>query len=197
MINTKGSTNIVNMLYNVPVIPAVRNASDFKYALTKTNALSIILLFGDINMLSELLNQAKQHKKRLIIHIDLFEGIGKDKAGIIFLARMGVTAIITTKPHLAKIAREQGMIVVQRLFIMDSEAIKTGTHMLDNFKPDALEVLPASIPASVVHKLIRDTGLPVMAGGLIEDAGDVAAALAKGICAVSTNKRELWNFDKT
>ncbi|EAX47282.1 glycerol-3-phosphate responsive antiterminator [Thermosinus carboxydivorans Nor1] len=186
--------SIVSLLYNSPVIPAVRTPDDFKFALTQTTAPSIILLFGDINMLPDLLAQAKQYHKRLVLHLDLFEGVGKDKAGIQFLARLGVSAVITTKAQLAKIAREQGMIVVQRLFIMDSEAVRTGIHLLSNFKPDALEILPASVPGRVVQKLIRETGLPILAGGLIEGTEDVAEALQKGICAVSTNKRELWKL---
>lgn len=193
--NTVTQKSVVSLLYSNPVIPAVRTAADFKLAMTDTAAPAIILLFGDINMLPDLLTQAKQCNKRLILHIDLFEGIGKDRAGIIFLARMGVTAIITTKSQLAKHARDQGMIVIQRLFVMDSEAIKTGANLLGNFKPDALEILPASVPASVVARLQSLTGLPIFAGGLVETEEDILSAVKKGICAVSTNKKELWNFN--
>ncbi len=187
---------IVDILYNSPVIPAVRSIDDLKYALTRTQAPSVMLLFGDINILQEILDQGKTYNKRIILHLDLFEGIGKDQAGIKYLARMGLTAVITTKTGLAKFAREQGMIVIQRLFIMDSEAIRTGTNLLGNFKPDALEILPTSVPASVVSKLAKDTGLPILAGGLIEEEADILQALEKGICAISTNKRELWNWTK-
>lgn len=184
--------NALKLLMNSLVIPAPRTLEDFKFALTHTSSHGIILLFGDISILPGLLAEARKQQKRLLIHLDLLEGIGKDKAGIKFLAQMGVTALITTKSHLGKLAHNEGMIVVQRLFLMDSEALKSGINTLRNFKPDALEILPASVPASVVRQLERETGLPIMAGGLMTTVEDIKSALKNGICAVSTSSRELW-----
>lgn len=184
---------VLKLLCNGPVIPAVRNPDDFRLAMDSPSP-GVILLFGDINTLPGLLEQAKQHKKRLVIHLDLVEGIGRDKAGIKFLGRMGVTALITTKSHLAKIAREESMIVIQRLFLMDSEALKSGVQLLRGFKPDALEVLPGSIPAAAVQELSRTTGVPILAGGLMTTPADIQQAIANGICAVSTSRRELWSI---
>ncbi|VBB05451.1 glycerol-3-phosphate responsive antiterminator [Lucifera butyrica] len=186
--------SFLKLLCNGPVIPAPRMIEDFKFALTQTAAPSIILLFSDVNTLPGLLAQAQQHKKRLVVHLDLLDGAGKDRAGIKLLARMGVTALITTKPHLGKFAREEGMIVIQRLFLVDSEALKTGIHLVNSYKPDALEALPASIPASTVEQLARETNLPILAGGLLHTREDVANALRNGISAVSTSHRELWDF---
>jgi glycerol uptake operon antiterminator len=90
------------------------------------------------------------------------------------------------------------MLVIQRLFLMDSEAVRSGLHLLSAFKPDAIEVLPATIPASVVCEIARVTELPIFGGGLVFTVEDVIQALKNGICAVSTSKRELWNaFPKT
>ncbi|MPM96720.1 Glycerol uptake operon antiterminator regulatory protein [bioreactor metagenome] len=127
-----------------------------------------------------------------MIHIDLLEGIGKDRAGFTCLARLGVTAIITTKIHIAKLAREHGMIVIQRLFIVDSEAVRTGIKMANHFKPDAIEVLPSTVPERVVKTFILETGLPILAGGCIYDEDNVKETLSKGVVAVSTHQRKLW-----
>lgn len=185
--------NALRLLCNGPVIPAPRTLEDFHYALTNTGALAIILLFGDINTLPELLAKAQDAKKLLVVHMDLLEGIGKDKAGIKFLAHMGVRAVITTKPHLAKYMHDEGMIVIQRLFLVDSEALRTGINLIHNYKPDALEVLPASVPASAVRYLEEQTGLPILAGGLLHTRDDVTSAIRHGLAAVSASKRELWN----
>jgi len=184
--------NIFKLLCDGHVIPAPRNYEDFKYALEYSASPSIILLFGDINILPELLTQAREHKKRILVHLDLISGIGKDKAGIIFLARMGIAAVITTKTQLGKLARESGMLVIHRLFLMDSEAIKTGVNLLKGYKPDALELLPASVPATVVAELARMTGLPVLGGGLMHTKEDIEQAINNGLSAVSASKRELW-----
>ena len=184
--------NIFKLLCDGHVIPAPRNYEDYKYALEHSASPSIILLFGDINILPELLAQAREHKKRILVHLDLLSGIGKDKAGIIFLARMGIAAAITTKTQLGKLARESGMLVIHRVFLMDSEAIKTGVSLLKGYKPDALELLPASVPASVVAELASLTGLPVLGGGLMHTKEDIERALSNGLSAVSASKRELW-----
>uniref|UniRef100_UPI003FA2FFF0 glycerol-3-phosphate responsive antiterminator n=1 Tax=Sporomusa aerivorans TaxID=204936 RepID=UPI003FA2FFF0 len=180
------------LLCNGNVIPAPRNYEDFKYALEHSASPSVSLLFGDINILPELLEQARAYKKRALVHLDLLGGVGKDKAGIVFLARMGVAAVITTKPQLGKIARESGMLVIHRLFLMDSEAIKTGVNLLKSYKPDALELLPASVPSSVVAELADMTGLPILGGGLMHTREDIEQAIRSGLSAVSASKRELW-----
>ncbi len=186
--------DLVKLISDGPVIPAVRNKGDFEFALTQVTSPSIILLFGDIFALPALIDRARQANKLIIVHLDLVEGLGKDKVGVRYLARAGVKAIITTKPHLGKYAREESMIVIQRLFLMDSEALRTGIHLLSTFRPDAIEVLPGTVPVAAVVELTRATGLPILAGGLISTAEDVSRAINNGICAISTSKRELWRL---
>ena len=184
--------NIEKLLDGTVVIPAVRTPADFEYALLHARSTTLILLFGDINSLPAQLAQAQKYHKRLFIHLDLLEGIGRDKAGIRFLARLGVTGIITTKNQLVKTARDEGMIVIQRLFVMDSEALRHGVQLLKSGKPDAVEVLPASVPEETIKLIISETKLPVLAGGLLSTEAQVKLSLANGTVAVSTSKKELW-----
>ena len=74
------SLDVLKILTNGPIIQAARSMEVFKAALTHTIVPSVVLLFGDINSLPVLISQAKEHKKRIILHLDLFDGIGKDKA---------------------------------------------------------------------------------------------------------------------
>lgn len=174
-----------------PVIPAVRSMEDLRQAFMR-RAPGIILLFGDIVSLPGLLSEAARHHKKLIVHLDLLEGIGKDKAGIRYLARLGVSAVITTKSQLVKAAREESLIVIQRLFMMDSDTLKNGIKIIRNVKPDAIEILPASVPPFVFQELAQETKLPIFAGGLVSSSEDVRHALANGAAAVSTSKISLW-----
>jgi len=185
--------NILKSLTNGSVIPAVRSMENFKNIITYANVPSVMLLFGDINSLPDIIRQAKEYKKRIILHLDLFDGVGKDRAGIHFLARLGVDAIITTKSHLCRLARDEGMIVIQRLFLMDSDSLRTGLNLVRSFKPDAIELLPASMSASVVQEVIHKTGLPILAGGLVRTQEDIDQAIERGISAVSTSRHELWD----
>jgi glycerol uptake operon antiterminator len=174
------------------IIPSVRNVDDFKFALGHTKSASIILLFGDIIVLPSIIQEAKKYNKRVLVHLDLIGGIGKDRSGIRYLARLGVNSAITTKPQLVKFAREEGMIVIQRLFVMDSEALKSGINLLKSCNPDAVEVMPASIPKIIIEQLVKEIGLPVLAGGLMHTLEDIETALKNGAQAVSTSKKELW-----
>lgn len=185
------SENVLRALCPGPVIPAVRTMEDFRVALAR-KAPGIILLFGDINSLPKLLAEAAAHHKKLIVHLDLLEGVGKDKAGVRCLARMGVPAIITTKSQLVKAAHEESLLVIQRIFMVDSDTLRHGIKILRNVKPDAVEILPAFVPQLVFQELTRETRLRIFAGGLVNTPEDVALALANGAFAVSTSQRELW-----
>ena len=176
------------------VIPACRNEDEFSHALQQQQAPSLIILFGDINNLPELIRRADEAGKLLLLHLDLIGGIGRDRAGIQYLARLGLKGLITTKPQLAKMARQEGMRVIQRMFLVDSESLKTGISLLKGFRPDAIEALPASTPASVLAELKAATDVPILVGGLVRSANDVTQAVANGACAVSTSRRELWNM---
>lgn len=186
------SQNLLKLLCSGDVIPAARNIDDFKHALEHTKAPSVILLFGDIVSLPSLLTLAQNSKKRLFVHLDLLGGIGKDEAGIRFLARLGVTGLITTKAYLCKTAREEGMIAIQRLFLMDSDALRTGVHLVLKYKPDAVEVLPATVPVSAIKQLQEANKIPILAGGLVHTREDVESAIKNGICAISTSETSLW-----
>ncbi|WP_050769617.1 glycerol-3-phosphate responsive antiterminator [Thermosinus carboxydivorans] len=69
--------------------------------------------------------------------------------------------------------------------------------MLRSFKPYAIEILAASVPARVIKTLPRETGLLIMAGRLLATPEDVAQTQKNGVLAVSTSLRKLWNDSKT
>ena len=178
------------------VIPACRTEADFISALSLVDSPSLILLFGDINSLPDLLKRAEAAGKLLLVHLDLLDGIGRDQAAIHFLSRLGVRGLITTKPQLGKLARKAGMRVIQRMFLVDSESLRTGIQLLKGFHPDAIEALPASTPASVLAELKAVTEAPVLVGGLIRTEADITQALTNGAFAVSTSRQELWNYSR-
>jgi len=181
---------------NQPIVPAPRNIEHFRLALSSTPANSVIALFGDINELPTLVAEASKWRKRLIIHFDLCDGLGKDRAGLKLVAKLGVTAVITTKAQLVRLAQEEGLLVIQRLFLVDSESLRTGLNLLKNTRPDMLEVLPAVVPAPIIANLLTQTRLPIMAGGLLSTREEVLRVLKSGVTAVSTSRPELWSINE-
>lgn len=176
------------------VIPACRTEADFACGLSLPHAPSLIILFGDVNTLPDIIRRAERAGKLLLIHLDLLDGVGRDRAGIIFLSRLGVKGLVTTKPQMGKMAQQEGMRVIQRMFLVDSEALRTGIHLLKGFRPEAIEALPASTPASVLAELKAAADVPILAGGLVRTMDDVNRAVANGAWAVSTSRRDLWNI---
>ncbi len=171
-----------------PIIAAVHE-SRFGEAL-KSPANIVFLLGCNLLSLKEKITEAKKENKILFVHIDLCDGIGKDRAGVEYIARCGADGIISTRANLIRNAQDLGMLTVQRFFVYDSQGVSSIENMLYNSSPDVVEIMPG-----VIGKIIERfswVGVPLIAGGLIETKSEVTAALNMGAYAVSTGKKELW-----
>lgn len=181
----------LKMAQSNTVIPSVRNMDQFELAL-KSESPIVLVLFGDILTLPSMVEAARSCGKGLFVHLDFIGGIGKDEVGIRFLSQMGIAGLITTKAYLCHVIRDSGMIAIQRLFLMDSESLRTGINLAVKYKPDIIEVLPGVVPAFSIERIKKETKLAVFGGGLIQTADDVQTAFKNGITAVSTSNKELW-----
>lgn len=179
---------ILKTLIDSPVIAAVWD-SMFDKALAAP--VDVIFLLGcDISTIRQRVSEAKQANKFVFIHIDLAEGIGKDRSGIRFLAQCGVDGIISTKSSLIKAGKEQGLITVQRFFALDTHGVNGILDMLNTTRPDIAEILPGVISKIITR--FSGCGIPMIAGGLVETRQEIVEALKQGACAVSTGKESLW-----
>lgn len=171
-----------------PIIAAVHEEL-FKEALISPAEI-IFLLEGDVMTVGERIKSAHKNNKSIFIHIDLMKGIGKDRCGVEFLAKLGADGIISTRGALIKNAKEIGIIAIQRFFALDSQGLESIKEMISIAKPDFIEIMPGII-GKVISKF-ASSKIPVIAGGLIEEKSEVTAALGNGAVAVSTGKKELW-----
>lgn len=173
-----------------PIIPAIRKDEEF-YTAVSSPASAIFLLKADVMTLKNLL--ACKQDKKIFVHIDMAEGVGKDRKGIELLKSFGVDGIITTKSHLVGCAKELGLYTVQRFFLIDSVSLNTALECVNNVKPDFVELMPGIIPKAVKN-FVKLTDTLIISGGLIEDKSDVISVLSAGAYAVSTGKSELWDI---
>lgn len=172
------------------IIAATR--SDAEFLCATESAVSVIFdLDSDIMTLSKKIKAAHESGKKLYVHIDLARGIGKDTSGIVFLKKMGVDGVISTKVSIIKLAREAGLSTVQRFFIVDSRSVHTTIEAVGSSRPDMIEIMPATV-GKVITRLVRDLDIPVIAGGLIETEAEARAAIECGAAAVSTGQKTLW-----
>jgi glycerol uptake operon antiterminator len=181
----------VEALENSPVIAAVKSREEARAAAESQVAVAFVL-GGSILSLDDILTELEKGGKTVFLHMDLIEGIGRDEAGLGYAAAHWKPAgVITTRAPLVKAAREHGLLAIQRVFLLDSGSIRSGIQLINQCRPDFVEVMPGVIPKAIGQ--FKTAGRPVIAGGMVTERGEVIEALKAGALAVSTSSRELWD----
>ena len=181
---------LLDLLEAAPVIAAVRD-DGWNEALS-SSAEVIFYLKANLLTVKNRIAEAVEKGKTVFVHIDLADGIGKDKTGIDFLDKCGVHGIISTRSQLIAAAREKGLLTVQRFFALDSQGIESIKDVSGIGAADFIEIMPGVV--SKIIDLFVKKGALVIAGGLIETKDEVFTALNAGASAVSTGKNQLWNI---
>lgn len=184
---------IEDLLADNPVIAAVRDEDDLENAV-KSKAKIIFILFGDILNIPDISKKLLDNNKKVFIHLDMIGGLKADQAGVKFIKKyVNPCGIITTKAANIKYGNQQGLITIQRMFIVDSLSFKTGIKSLKEACPNAIEVMPG-VSADIIKRIREKVNLPIIAGGLVSQKSDIYNALDAGAVAVSTTCRKLWNM---
>ena len=181
-------TQVRQRLEEFPIIAAVRD-DRWEQAVASP---AEVLFHLECNLLTvaQRIEQAHNAGKIVFIHMDLSEGIGRDKIGLAYLAQCGVDGIISTRGQLIRSAKDMGLLTVQRFFALDSQGLDSIQEMLKVTNPHFMEIMPGVLP-KVIERL-SGGNTPVIAGGLIETKAEVTAALRSGATAVSTGSAVLW-----
>ena len=172
------------------IIAAVRSEREMEAAIA-SGVKMIFCLNPNILTLEETIRTVHAAGKKIFLHMDLAEGVGKDKAGLVFVKSAGADGIISTRVNIIKAAREVGLFAIQRFFIVDSHSVETTLEAIKSSKPDMVEIMPG-IVTKVIADLKSELSLPIIAGGLIESRKEVEEIIQSGASAVSTGRQELW-----
>lgn len=174
------------------VLPALRNMKEFE-RLLKSDHEYIIYLEVRLSQLKTLVQAAKKVDKKVILHVDLIQGLKADMYGIEYLVReIKPDGIVSTRSNVITLAKKNKLMTIQRLFLLDSQALDNNINLINQVKPDYIEILPGIIPA-VIKEVKEKTGIPVIAGGLIRTEEDISLAYKGGAVAISTSQAELWD----
>ena len=131
--------------------------------------------------------------KLFFVHMDLVKGVARDEFGIRYVSeKLGAHGIISTHGHVLKMAREEGLLTIQRTILVDSVAFENNIEIIKSYKPDMVEVMPGRIP-EYITKLCDRLNAPVITAGMVYSKEHVMAALKAGALGVTTSARELWN----
>ncbi|WP_010532140.1 glycerol-3-phosphate responsive antiterminator [Lentibacillus jeotgali] len=177
------------------IVPAIRQMKDFEKAL-ESSYNTIVFLETRLAQLKSLVKYSKRSDKQVLLHFDLIQGLKADEYGMEFLIRdINPDGIISTRGNIIKLAKKHKLLAIQRMFLLDSMAVEHNLKLIDRFKPDCIELLPGLIP-DVIEQINDETGIPVIAGGLIRSSAEASSALDAGAVAVSTSNTELWGVNK-
>ena len=176
-----------------PIIAAVKDDKGLERALL-TDCRIIFLLYGNVCSVSGLVERIKSDHKLVMVHIDLIDGLSSKDVAVAFLRQnTQADGVISTKPAIVKAAKEQGLLAIQRFFLIDSLAMANFQKYTEVQAADAIEILPATMP-KVIRKITTACRLPIIAGGLISDKEDILLALQNGAAAVSSTNQEVWTM---
>ncbi|WP_082233397.1 glycerol-3-phosphate responsive antiterminator [Halobacillus massiliensis] len=175
------------------VLPAVKKMKDFE-RLLEMDTEYIIILESRLSMLPNVVKAGQKAGKKVWVHVDLIQGLKADDYGMEFLGRaIKPDGVITTRSHVIQLAKKYKLISVQRLFLIDSQAVEHNVNIINKVKPDFVEVLPGIVPG-MIKEMKERLGVQVIAGGLIRTEEEAAEAIRAGASAVSTSRSELWRF---
>ena len=176
---------------NQRILPAARKVKDLE-RLLKLSYEYIVILDTHISQISSIVQLAKLHGKKPLLHADLIEGLKNDEYAAEYLCQVVKPAgIVSTRAGVIAKTKQNGLLAIQRLFLLDTNALEKSYAMFKRTRPDYIEVLPGVIP-HMITEVSERTGIPVFAGGLIRTVNDVEQAISAGASAVTTSNAELW-----
>jgi glycerol uptake operon antiterminator len=181
---------ILSVLEDSPIIAAIKDKDGISASEIPSDV--IFDLGANVMSIKTVISEAHSVGKTVFVHIDLAEGIGKDKYGIEFLKSVGADGIISTKSSLLRYARELSMLTVKRIFLLDSQGVESAITEMKDGSADLVEIMPGIMPKMIAR--FSSYGVPIIAGGLIETKAEITAALSSGAVAISTGKKVLWDL---
>jgi len=71
--------------------------------------------------------------------------------------------------------------------------VDTALESMRASRPDMIEIMPA-VAYKTITKIKNNTGIPIIAGGLVEKKEEIYAAINAGASGVSTGAVDLWEM---
>lgn len=174
-----------------PIVASINDLNKLDIAL-QSPVENIFLLTGNIFNLKEVSHRVLSKDKGLYICIDSIDGFSKDTWGLEYIVKnIGLSGIITRKNSLVKLSKDMGVFTIQRLYITDTTQLEDGLFSIKTNRPYAIEILPGIMP-KIIKKIIKETKIPLIAGGLVNDEEDILMSMDCGAVAISTNNEKAW-----
>lgn len=174
-----------------PVIAAIKDAEGARAA-AGSPAGVVFVLGGSLEEIPAVMKILRDGRKTVFLHADLIDGLGRSDAAVSYIAHaFGPDGLISTHRPMLRAAAREGLLTIQRIFLLDSASLATGGSVISRERPDIIELMPGVIPKAIRY-FRTQTAAPIIAGGMITSREEALDALAAGAAAVSTSERPLW-----
>ncbi|MDO5672970.1 MAG: glycerol-3-phosphate responsive antiterminator [Actinomycetaceae bacterium] len=181
---------ILPLLQSSPIIASAKDEAGLARALA-SECQTVFILYGSILTIGDIIGRVKATGRNAFINVDMVDGLSTRPAASKFIHYMtAVDGILSSKAPVVRAAREQGLLTVMRLFMIDSFAYDQMVDQVAASQAHAVEVLPGCIPR-VITWIREDINLPIVAGGLVCDEADVHAAFDAGAAAVASSNADV------
>ena len=178
------------------VIPSVRHLKELETAINSPSPF-VLLTNVHIGNLESLAKKCVEEGKKVLVHCDLIGVFKPDRDGIRLLKNMfGVSGVLTQSAQVVSFAQKAGMAGILRVFIMDSRSLEKGLQILEDARPDGIEVLPGALADRYwdLFEQFQDT-TTLIAGGMIVTGKERDALFARGYSALTVSSPGLWMND--
>ena len=183
--------NILSLLKKNPLIYAATCHEEFVRAANGAPDV-LFLLKSELNSLKKTVSYAHDRGKKVFVHLDLCDGLGTGDAAVSFIAdHIKPDGVISTKLSTIKVAGEKGLVTVYRVFLIDSQGVKTAMGTVRKSNCDFVEIMPGIALRQISE--FAALGKNLIAGGLIETREEAEAALKAGAVAVSSSSKILFS----
>ncbi|MGD6818987.1 glycerol-3-phosphate responsive antiterminator [Metabacillus sp. 84] len=173
------------------ILPALRNMKQFDQFLSSDYHYGV-LLDTHLGQLKGIIKASDQAGKKLLVHVDLIQGLKHDVYAAEFISQeIKPAGLISTRSTVIGKAKERKMIAIQRLFMLDTSALSKSLELIKKNRPDYIEVLPGVVP-NLIKEIRKETDIPILAGGFVKTNEEVQAALLAGASAVTSSETALW-----
>jgi len=183
-------SEFLSRLAEAPCCAAITSEDSLEAALGSAVS-ALFILRGDGLELRPTIERIHAAGKLVAVHLDLIEGLRADRQAVIWLAGLGVDAVISSHGQLMQSIQRERIVAIHRLLLVRRGLLDSAISAVERGQADIVEVLPGVILPDVRHLLPR-LNQPLLAGGFIRTEEEARAALAAGAAGVTTSTRALW-----
>jgi glycerol uptake operon antiterminator len=178
-------------MYKYPMIASITKEEQIPEAI-ESNVKRVNLMTGHIGCLEEIIHQLHISGKLVYVHMEMVQGLGRDTHAVSYLAdRFKVDGIVTTKSNAVSAAKQAGIKSIQRIFAIDTAALKTAIRMINQTHPEEVELMPGLMPR-VIKELKSTIKQPLIVGGLIRNEQEILEAIHSGADYISCGDPSFW-----